>query len=48
MARRRDRPRLEVRASFETNRLGLQCLINAYARLVPIRRTGVQAGRSTL
>ena len=48
MARRGDRPRLEVRESFETSRLGPQCLIEAYARLVPIpiRRTGVRAGRN--
>jgi hypothetical protein len=47
MVRRRDRPRrLDLRESFETNRLGPQCLIQAYARLVPIRRQGVTAKRS--
>ena len=47
MARCRDRPRLVVRESFEVTRVGPQCLIEAYARLVPIRRTGVRAGRNT-
>lgn len=40
----RDRPRLTVRESFETTRLGQQCLISAYARLFPIRRIGVAPG----
>jgi hypothetical protein len=41
MARRTDRPRLEVRVSFEATRLGPQHLIEAYARLAPstTRRT---------
>ncbi len=48
MVRRRDRPRrLDLRESFETSRLGPQCLIQAYARLVPIRRKGVQTGRNS-
>ena len=38
MARHRDPPPLEVQESFETTRLGRQCLIDAYTRLVPIRR----------
>ena len=42
MARRLDRPCLQVRESFETTRLGPQCLIEAYARLVPARRRAVQ------
>jgi hypothetical protein len=33
-----------VRESFETTRLGQQCLISAYARLFPIRREGVKFG----
>lgn len=37
MAQRTDHP-LKVHESFETTRLGQQCLIEAYARLVPIRR----------
>jgi hypothetical protein len=41
MVRYRDRPRLTVRDSFETTRVGQQCLINAYARLLPIRREGL-------
>jgi hypothetical protein len=44
MARRRDRPRrLDLRETFETGRLGPQCLIQAYARLVPIQRKRVTA-----
>lgn len=42
MVRAKDRPRLELRESFETTRLGPQCLIKAYTRLLPIRR--VKAG----
>jgi len=42
MVHAKDRPRLELRESFETTRLGPQCLIKAYTRLVPIRR--VKAG----
>jgi hypothetical protein len=38
MARRTDRPLLQVRVSFETTRLGPQHLIDAYARLVPLIR----------
>jgi hypothetical protein len=41
MARRRDPP-LEVQESFETTRLGRQCLIDAYTRLVPIRRKALR------
>ena len=41
MARRTDRPRLEVRVSFEATRLGPEHLIEAYGRLAPptTRRT---------
>jgi hypothetical protein len=42
MVRRTDRPLLEVVVSFETTRLGPQCLVNAYARLVPVRRQPVR------
>jgi hypothetical protein len=44
MVRRGDRPRLMVREAFEATRVGQQCLINAYARLFPIRRVGVTSG----
>ncbi len=42
MVRRSERPCLQVREAFETTRLGPQCLIQAYARLVPVRRKAVQ------
>jgi hypothetical protein len=43
MARHTDRPpSLKVQESFETTRLGQQCLIEAYARLVPIRRKSLR------
>jgi len=38
---------LVVREGFETTRVGQQCLINAYARLFPIRRAGVASGPKT-
>jgi hypothetical protein len=41
MVRREDRPRLDVREAFEPTRLSPQCLISAYARLVPVRRASV-------
>lgn len=41
MVRREDRSCLDVREAFEPTRLSPQCLISAYARLVPIRRTNV-------
>ena len=45
MVRRTDRrPPLDVAVSFETTRLGPQCLVNAYARLVPVRRKPVRKG----
>jgi hypothetical protein len=47
IVRRRDRPRLMVREAFETTRVGQQCLIDAYARLFPIRRVGVASGPKT-
>jgi hypothetical protein len=47
IVRRRDRPRLMVREAFETTRVGQQCLIDAYARLFPIRRAGVASGPKT-
>ena len=43
MTRRRDPPPLEVQESFETTRLARQCLIEAYTRLVPIRRKALEA-----
>jgi hypothetical protein len=46
MVQRVDRPRLDVRVSFETTRLSPQCLIKAYTRLVPIRRGGVRKAGS--
>ena len=46
MVQRVDRPRLDVRVSFETPRLSPQCLIKAYARLVPIRQGGVRKAGS--
>jgi len=36
MARREACPRLDVREAFEPTRLSPQCLIAAYAHLVPI------------
>jgi hypothetical protein len=45
MVQREDRPRLDVREAFEPTRLSPQCLISAYARLVPVRRTSVRMGR---
>ncbi len=41
MIRGQDRLRLEVREAFEPTRLSPQCLISAYARLVPIRRASL-------
>ena len=41
MGPRPDHPHLDVQLSFETTRLGPQCLIDAYMRLVPIRRTSL-------
>ena len=43
MAQRRHPPTLEVRESFETTRFSPQCLIDAYTRLVPIRRKALKA-----
>jgi hypothetical protein len=42
MIRCADRLRLEVREAFEPTRLSPQCLVNAYACLVPIRRASVR------
>lgn len=47
MVQRVDRPRLDVRVSFETTRLSPQCLAKAYARLVPIRQGGVRKAGSS-
>jgi hypothetical protein len=47
MVQRVDRPRLDVRVSFETTRLSPQCLIEAYTRLVPIRQGGVRKAGSS-
>jgi len=44
MVRHRDPSPLEVQESFETTRLARQCLIEAYTRLVPIRRKAPKAG----
>lgn len=43
MVRRKDRSRMEIREAFEPTRLSPQCLISAYARLVPIRRASVHS-----
>jgi hypothetical protein len=51
MVQRPDPPLLDVTESFEMTRLGPQCLIDAYTRLVPIRqtpRTKTQAQRPPL
>jgi hypothetical protein len=42
MARGTDHPPPKVQESFETTRLGRQCLIDAYTRLVPIRRKSLR------
>ena len=47
MAQRRHSPSLEVREAFETTRFSPQCLIEAYARLVPIRQGGVRKAGSS-
>ena len=44
MGRRRDSASWEVRESFETTRAGRQCLIDAYARLLPIHRKNSRKG----
>jgi hypothetical protein len=36
---------LEVQESFETTRLGRRCLIDAYTRLVPIRRKALRKAK---
>lgn len=41
MAQRTDHP-LKVHELFETTRLGQRCPIEAYARLVPIRRKALR------
>ena len=41
MIRGQDRLGLEVREDFEPTRLSPQCLISAYARLVPIRQASL-------
>jgi hypothetical protein len=41
MIRGQDRLCLQVREAFEPTRLSPQCLISAYARLVPIRRASL-------
>jgi hypothetical protein len=41
-------PRLDVQASFETTRFGPTCLMEAYARVVPVQHTTVrQAARDS-
>ncbi len=42
MVQRPDPPRLDVKESFETTRFGRSCLIEAYGRLVPIRRASAR------
>ncbi len=42
MERRKHDANWEVRESFETTRVGQQCLIDAYARLLPIHRRSPQ------
>jgi hypothetical protein len=44
MGRRTDGASWEVRESFETTRMGRQCLIDAYARLVPVHRKSIRQG----
>jgi hypothetical protein len=39
---------LEVQESYETTRLARQCLIDAYTRLVPIRRKTLKAKHGSL
>jgi hypothetical protein len=46
MMRHTDRPLTEVRMSFETTRFSLQHLIDAYLRLVPVRRRSLRPVRS--
>lgn len=46
MVRREDRSRMEIREAFEPTWLSPQCLISAYARLVPIRRASVHRTKS--
>ena len=46
MVRRTDHPLRNVRVSFETTRFGPQLLIDAYERLVPVRRVRRQASRA--
>ena len=48
MAQHRDPPPLEVQESFEITRLARQCLVEAYTRLVPIRRKALKAGHVAL
>ena len=46
MVQRVDRPRLDVRVSFETTRLSPQCQIKAVTPRVPIRQGGVRKAGS--
>ena len=41
MARSRERPVAVTRVSFERTRLGPQCLVEAYARILPLARKPV-------
>lgn len=41
-----DRPRLEVHESFETTRFGPQFLIEAYNRVIPVRRKAIRKTES--
>ena len=47
MVQRLDLPLLDVQESFETTRLSPQCLIDAYTRLIPIRRTPLRTAESS-
>jgi hypothetical protein len=47
MVQRLDLPLLDVQESFEITRLSPQCLIDAYTRLMPIRRTPLRAAESS-
>ena len=46
MMRHADRAPIEVRVSFETTRLSVQHLIDAYRHLVPVQRRSLPSTRS--
>jgi hypothetical protein len=45
--REKNHAELTVRVSFETTRLGTQCLVEAYERLAPGRRRVLRADSNT-